>query len=220
MPAKNTTKIYIENGYYHVYNRGVEKRDIFLDNQDYSSLLYLLKYYLIPPRIDDRKQNKKSLNKEIKLLAFCLMPNHYHLLIKQFSSTGMTKLLRAIWTNYVAYFNEKYNRVGGLFQGKYKAALVDNEMYLIHLTSYIHQNPRELNRVGPWSGSDPLQNYPYSSYAYYLESKTADWIDANEILSYFRSPKNIYSRDYLSYESFVEGFPKDSKGLLENIALD
>lgn len=220
MPAKNTIKIYVENGYYHAYNRGVEKRDIFIDDQDYATFLYLLKYYLIPPAKDDIKQTRRSLNKDIKLLAFCLMPNHYHLLIKQLTNTGMTKLLRALWTNYVAYFNLKYKRVGGLFQGKYKAAYIDNQMYLLHLTRYIHQNPLELDRVGPWTGSDPLHTYPYSSYSYYLGNKTAQWIDPKEIVSYFRSAKNIYSQDFHSYESFVEGFPEDSKNILGNIALD
>ena len=220
MPAKNSVKIYVENGYYHVYNRGVEKRNIFLDNQDYSTFLYFLKYYLIQPDKKNIKQTKRSLVKEIKLLALCLMPNHFHLLIKQFTTTGMTKLLRALCTNYVTYFNQKYKRVGALFQGKYKAALIETQMYLLHLTRYIHQNPLGLDMVGPWRGSDPLQKYPYSSYSYYLGNKKADWIDPEEIVSYFRSAKNIYSKDYLSYESFVEGFPEDSQGALRNIALD
>lgn len=215
MPAKNTTRIFVKNGYYHVYNRGVEKRIIFLDDQDYSIFIYFLKYYLILPQNADIKQIKRSLMKDVQLLSFCLMPNHYHLLIKQLSLNGMTKLLRAVCTNYVSYFNKKYKRVGGLFQGKYKAAIVENEMYLLHLSRYIHQNP-----IGLWTGPNPLQNYPYSSYSYYLGNKKADWINTTEIVDYFRSPKNIYQRDFFSYENFVEDYPENSKDILRNISLD
>lgn len=220
MPAKNSNKIYIENAYYHVYNRGVEKRKIFIDRQDYGTFLYLLRYYLEPLKNEDIKQTNRSLRKEISLLCYCLMPNHFHLLVKQHTINGMTKLLRAVCTNYVSYFNRKYSRIGPLYQGKYKAALIDNDPYLLHLSRYIHLNPIELDRVGPWKGSDPIEDFPYSTYTYYLGKKSCNWISAKEILTYFRSARNLHLKDYLSYENFVQNYTEDSKNILENLALE
>ena len=107
MPAKNVVKTYVENGYYHIYNRGVEKRDIFLDDQDYSVFLHFLKQYLSPPQPKGtfltmtglhlvRPRPVHPLHNEIDLLAHCLMPNHFHLLLKQKTPDGMIKLLRRL----------------------------------------------------------------------------------------------------------------------------
>ncbi len=207
MPAKNSVKQFVENGYYHLYNRGVNKADIFLDDQDYSVLLGFLKKYLDP----DLGSDPHSLSSEVELLAFCLMPNHVHFLAKQRSLTGITKLMRAVFTNYVMYFNKKYNRVGTLFQGKYKAALIDNDTYLLHLSRYIHLNPTK--------GSDP-KTYPYSSYNYYLGEKNARWLKPDEVLSFFKSSRKLSLRDYLSYESFVDDYQLPPEEILGNLTID
>ncbi|MEX2012998.1 MAG: transposase [Candidatus Levyibacteriota bacterium] len=206
MPAKNSVKQFVENGYYHLYNRGVEKRDIFLDEQDYAVFLSYIKQYL-----DLSGSDPHPLANDIRLLAFCLMPNHFHLLAKQSSINGITKLMRAISTNYVMYFNKKYERVGTLFQGKYKAAQVDNDSYLLHLSRYIHLNP--------YPGSDP-KYYNYSSYKYYLGTRNASWIKTEEILDYFKTAKRVGAKDYLSYESFIEDYKMDSAELLGNLTLE
>ncbi len=207
MPAKNSVKQFIENGYYHLYNRGVEKRDIFLDEQDYAVFLSCLKQYLDPRQGSD----PKSLAKEVDLLTFCLMPNHFHLLAKQITKNGITKLIRAVCTKYVMYFNKKYERVGTLFQGKYRAAMVDADPYLLHLSRYIHLNP--------YPGSDP-KLYAYSSFSYYLGDRDAPWVKPQEILAFFKSAKRIGAKDYLSYQSFVEDYPEDSTEILENLTLE
>ena len=196
MPAKNTIKTYIENGYYHVYNRGVEKRKIFLDDMDYRMFLHFIKYYLSPPDKNDVIQKFHSLRQQVKLLAFCLMPNHYHLLLLQTTTSGMTEFLRAICTNYVCYFNKKNQRVGGLFQGKYKAVLIDNDEYLLHLSRYIHTNPLK-----------KYSEYPYSSYPYYLGYKSANWLNVNPILEYFSSPSFTPLKPFSTYQKFVEDNP-------------
>lgn len=208
MPAKNSVKQFIENGYYHIYNRGVEKRVIFLDEQDYAVFLSYLKRYLEPPQGSD----PKSLAEEVNLLAFCLMPNHFHLLAKQITKNGITKLIRAVCTKYVMYFNKKYERVGTLFQGKYKAVMIDTDAYLLHLSRYIHLNPA-------YPGSDP-KSYEYSSFSYYLGKRNATWIKPNEILDFFKSAKRIGKKDYLSYQSFVEDYPEDSAESLEELTLE
>jgi putative transposase len=127
MPHKHVRKTFVEGGYYHAYNRGVDKRVIYKDGQDYSTFLNLLKLYLSPSKKNIFLDNKsishysvkrprkiQNLSKEVKLLAYCLMPNHYHLLLKQKSKDGMTKLLRRVGTTYAMYFNKRNERVGHL----------------------------------------------------------------------------------------------------------
>lgn len=212
MPAKNTIKQFVENGYYHVYNRGVEKRNIFQDPQDYAVFLKYLKKYLDPDLGSDPLWKRKSLAQEIDLLAFCLMPNHFHLLLKQSTINGITKLMRAVCTNYVMYFNVKYQRVGGLFQGKYKAALVLDDAYLLHVSRYIHLNP--------YIGSDPLVDYPYSSYKNYLGQRHSSWVKSEEMLAFFKSAQKTSFRDYLSYQSFVEDYKEDASEILGELTLE
>jgi len=154
MPSKNSVKKYVAGGVYHVYNRGVDKRDIFLDEADYSFFLFLFKTYLKVPKDDGKGFNpfqmprKNSVIKRgafierVDLLVFALMPNHYHLLIKINDETALTDFMKSVMTIYVMYFNKKYKREGSLFQGVYKAILVENNEYLIHLSRYIHLNPR------------------------------------------------------------------------------
>jgi putative transposase len=225
MPAKNVIKQFVENGYYHVYNRGVEKRDIFQSNLDYRVFLHLLKFYLSPQIDDDhpltsltgfipvRLRPLQPLETEVELLAYCLMPNHFHLLLKQSTATGITKLLRRLSTTYSMYFNRKNNRVGHLFQGVYKAAFVDREAYLLHLSRYIHLNPSDL------TGMNPV-NYPYSSYQYYLGQKSAQWIKPQFILNYFQTNQLLLPKNINSYQRFVEDYLETSKEDLGTLTLD
>lgn len=220
MPAKNSVKTFIENCYYHVYNRGVEQRNIFLDDLDFRMFLFQLKYYLETPSKDDIKQQRRTLSKEIVLIAYCLMPNHFHILLKQLSRNGMTKLLRAVCTNYACYFNRRYNRVGTLFQGKYKAVPIELDPYFLHVSRYIHLNPKGLDRIGPWKGSDPLSAYPYSSYNYYLGLKNSDWLHPQEITNFFRDIRKTHFKDILSYQSFVEDYEENTRDVIGNLALE
>ena len=212
MPAKNTVKQFVEEGFYHIYNRGVEKRDIFLDQQDYAVFLSYLKRYLDP----DLGSDPHSIADEVDLLAFCLMPNYFHLLVKQHTLYGITKLIRAVCTNYVMYFNKKYDRVGTLFQCKYKGILIDNDIYLLHLSRYIHLNPLGI-------GSDPKMDpkiYPYSSYRDYLGKKKAKWLKPDTVLSFFKTARKTSLRDYFSYESFVDNYIIDSEEILGGFTIE
>ncbi|MBI4097067.1 MAG: transposase, partial [Candidatus Levybacteria bacterium] len=190
MPAKNVVKVFTENGHYHVYNRGVEKRKIFQDEHDYAVFLYYLKIYLSPVEelkqlITSSKMNMRvqrffplNLSQELDLLTFVLMPNHVHLLIKQYKVNSITKLMHRLSTSYTMYFNKKYKRVGSLFQGVYKACLVETDEYLLHLSRYIHLNP------GYHLSS--LRNMNFSSYPYYLGNMQASWVKPETILHFFR----------------------------------
>ena len=201
MPAKNTIKPYVENGYYHIYNRGVEKRIIFQDKQDYKVFLYYLKIYLSPPEPLDSPLNQKketftgfikpprdrplnNLYQEVDLLAYCLMPNHFHLLIKQKPANGIEKFMRSLATKYVQYFNKRHKRIGPLFQGPYKAVLIENDEQLLHLSRYIHLNPIkdiQNQKENPLNVQRILLN-SYSSYADYLGQRKTEWLNIKEIL--------------------------------------
>ncbi len=216
MPAKNSIKIYTENGYYHIYNRGVEKRIIFLDKQDYSVFLSYLKSYLLlkdekslyerlsDPSISSRERDKilkllrlNNFYKEITLLAYCLMPNHFHFFVKQKNLGSIDKFMNSLATRYTMYFNRKYKRVGSLCQGVYKAVLVTNESQFLHLSRYIHKQA--------------LPSQP-SSYSDYLGRSKTLWVNPEEVISYVSKNNAL-----LSYENFVAQ-PEDN--ILEGLTLE
>ena len=222
MPSKNIIKEYVENGYYHIYNRGVEKRDIFLDEQDCAIFLHYLKLYLSPieelkqldlPGLRILKFIRLNLFQEIDLQSFALMPNHIHLQIKQTTIDGIVKLMKRLTTAYVMYFNRKYKRVGSLFQNRYKAVLIETDSYLLHLSRYIHLNPANVNHQ--------KNNFKdFSSYPYYLGQRHASWIKPEEILGYFRSAQRKDLKDIFSYQSFVEDYKESSAGILGPLILE
>ncbi len=215
MPAKNSRKEYLENGYYHIYNRGVEKRKIFMDRQDYVVFLGYLKEYLtqkdekfLNQMLSDETSspNEKAkatsllrmnnFSNEVGLLAYCLMPNHFHLLIKQKSAGSMDKFMNSIGTRYTMYFNKRYKRVGKLYQGVYKAALVNSENQFLYLSKYIHR--QALASKGVAFKGDAFQQDQPCSFMEYLGERKADWIKFSEILSFFSK-----SNPKLSYKEFV-----------------
>ena len=217
MPAKNRIKQYTENGYYHIYNRGTEKRKIFLDKQDYNVFLSYLKEYLLPknnnelleklsdPSLIGQEREKilkflrfNNFSKEITLLAYCLMPNHFHFLIKQKDATSIDKFMNSLGTRYTMFFNKKYKRVGPLYQGVYKAVLVENHEQFLHLTRYIH-----------------VQAFPHqpSSYNNYIKKQDSEWVHPEEVLSYFSTTNPL-----LSYEAFVKA--DDNFDVIQNITIE
>jgi len=223
MPAKNSIKLDIEETYYHVYNRGVDKRVIFEDEQDYKVFLNYLKEYLSPPRPLNELEVEVTLKgstfkgiprllnnyfDQIHLLAYCLMPNHFHLLIKQKDIGMMKNFMRSLGTRYSVYFNKRYERSGSLFQGIYKAVIISNENYLLHLSRYIHLNPAEL-RI-------ELDD-AYSSYGDYTGLRNTTWIESETIKSYFSKENNKIT----SYKSFVESMiDKKDNELIQGYTLD
>lgn len=213
MPARNSIKQYTENGYYHIYNRGVEKRLIFLDQQDYSVFLSYLKEYLSPKnelelrqKLSDPNTSYKEKDKvikllrmnnfygEITLLAYCLMPNHFHFFVKQKSAMSIDKFMQSLCTRYTMYFNKKYQRVGSLFQAVYKAVLVETEQQYLYLSKYIHKQALALQGE-TLQGSEEQP----SSYKEFLKERITEWIKPEEVLSYFSQVNPT-----LSYKSFID----------------
>ncbi|HVZ12188.1 MAG TPA: transposase [Patescibacteria group bacterium] len=221
MPAKNRIKPYIENGYYHIYNRGVNKRLIFKDKKDCIVFQRFLKQYLSPK--DDLKEfmrpgerldrlMKTNMHGELEILAFALMPNHFHLLVRQKKPEAIIKFMRRLCTSYSMYINRKYQRVGHLFQDAYKGVLVLDDQYLLHLSRYIHLNPDALD-------SGMINFREFNSYPYYLGEQSAKWVNTKYILKYFRNEK--VGNHNGSYENFIEDYRKSStKNFLIGLALD
>ncbi|MEA3355450.1 MAG: transposase [Patescibacteria group bacterium] len=215
MPSKNALKIYKEDSYYHIYNRGVAKANIFKDKKDYKVFLDYLKIYLSPVDLQGESlkvspsRELKNYSDEIILVAYCLMPNHFHLLIHQKNKDSINYFMRSLATKYSRYFNTRYDRVGPLFQGVYKAVKVDNEDQLVYLTKYIHRNPINIlptRRV--------LVGYKYSSYGNYLGLFKQVWVKPNMILGLFSASNKLFS-----YKSFVEELEEDYSSI-NKIVLD
>lgn len=193
MPIRNRVKVYGEDQYYHVYNRGVNKDPIFLDDSDYSYFLSLFKRYLSPEEASDNYRHLlKNYSHEIELIAYCLMPNHYHLLIYLKDTEGLVHLMRSIMTAYTMYFNKKYKRVGSLYQGIFLASRITSDEYLWHISRYIHLNPLDI-------GADYF-SYSYSSLGYYGNRKHALWIHPERLI---KSPndRDKYMMFLSDYES-------------------
>ncbi len=193
MPAKNSIKEYVDEGYYHIYNRGVEKRDIFLDTQDYHVFLKYLQQALSDPDLGPGGMNSyyvpQNFSAKIELLGYCLMPNHVHLIIKQHESRSIEGFARSIFTRYSMYFNRRYGRVGSLFQGRYRAARVQTEEYLLHLSRYVHLNPGK-----------EYPAYPYSSFQYFLSNETAPWVNSIFVPSLLS--RGLTYRDFMKSSKF------------------
>jgi putative transposase len=148
MPSRYVVRNLRENSYYHVYNRGVDNRNIFQDREDYETFLYYLYIYTASPGTVQQKYPKlpprltaKNLFGETYLIAYCLLPNHFHLLLKQKSSGAMPRLLKQVINGYVTYFNKKYKKSGAIFQGRYKSMRIESEYLLVQMVRFVHLNP-------------------------------------------------------------------------------
>lgn len=208
MPSRHTLRQYADTMFLHVYNRGVEKRKIFLDKQDYKTFLYYCFIYLANPKIvavsyPGLKINlrKNTMFGKIELHSYCLMPNHFHMLIKQNEISATTKFLRQLTNAYTRYFNEKYKRVGSLVQGKFKAAHVETDEYILQLSRYIHRNPAKLDK---FRNGLPLNEYLWSSYPIYIRPINSPLITKEFVLGYFSGLKEE------SYRKFVEEIDEEN----------
>ena len=164
--------------YYHLYSRGVEKRKIFLDQNDYSHFTFLLYICNTLKSIKLRDLGKKFERGEsiVEIGAYCLMPNHFHLLVKEKQENGISTYMRKVMTAYSMYFNKKYGRTGTLFEGVFKSSYCTGDVYLKYLYSYIHLNPaKQIDKNWRHSNSERksklleyVSNYKYSSLQEYL----------------------------------------------------
>ncbi|MBC7581848.1 transposase [Aeromicrobium sp.] len=195
MPRKNATKQDVADTYQHVYARGHSKHRVFIDEQDYITFLNLFERYLSPQEAKDPYgiPYPNFFNK-VELLAYVLMPNHFHLLIYQHQPGMMSKFMQSVLTSYSHYFNKKYRRSGSLFESRYKASMISDPAYLEHISRYIHLNPKA------W------REYEYSSLTYYLQRDEVAWIRPKRIISLFKTPEQylIFMEDYVEQKKLMD----------------
>lgn len=201
---------------FHTLNRGVDKRKIFLDDQDYFRFIHDLFEFNDEERINttfyhfkqyndiaSRKIERKKRKLLVEIYAFCIMPNHYHLLMSPRVKNGISKFMKKLNMGYAKYFNQKYKRRGALFEGRYKFIIVNNEAHFIHLPYYIHLNPLDL-KFPEWrtraikhykDALNFLESYRWSSYLDYIGKKNFPSLTHRKFLSeYFGSPEQ-YKKD-------------------------
>jgi len=206
MPLRKIS--FVSGEYYHIYNRGNSKQVIFRDKNDYARFLGLLFACNSSENFKiDNLNKKESLfnvsrgNQIVYIGAYCLMPNHFHLLLTNIEEGGISKFMQKLITAYVMYYNKKYNRTGSLFEGKFKAEHVNKDQYLKYLFSYIHLNPVKL--IEPEWKEGGIQNkskvkkfleqYQYSSYLDFLGIERLEKIilDKKSFPNYFYSKKDF-----------------------------
>lgn len=180
MPSRNIVREDTAEAFYHIYARGVAKQTIFLESSDFIYFQKLFARYLSKSTIESKMGYiyPKFYN-QMDLLAYCLMNNHFHILVYQKEAGNIKKLMQSIMTSYSRYFNLKYKRTGPLFESRYKASRIDVRSYLEHISRYIHLNPRY------W------KSYPYSSLKYYLTDQV-DWVNTEKILDLFKDKGEYY----------------------------
>lgn len=179
--------------FYHLYSRGVDKRSLFLDDTDrkrFVRLLFICNGTKPVMYRETKKLSLKNIDTGQKLVAigtYCLMPNHFHLLIKEITNGGIVKFMSKLLTAYSTYFNKKHERTGSLFSSEFKSTHLNTDEYLKYIFAYIHMNPLKIFDVN-WKEENLnisqveslLNNYVYSSYLDYLSENREEYIILNK----------------------------------------
>ena len=185
-------RIHIEGALYYITSRGDHNQNIFKDEQDYKYYLELLRKY---------KQQYG-----FKLFSFVLLPNHLHLLIELREGITISEIMHDLNSSYIKYFNSRHKRRGHLLQERFKLILIEKQPYLLYITAYIHLNPRKLGLVSE------VNDYPYSSYCYYLKTEKLKSIkteelnlgeEIKEVLAYLTEHRER-NNEQRTYEDFVK----------------
>lgn len=212
MPVRTTPLV---NGqFYHIYNRGVEKRCIFEDRRCYKRFLQTISYYQLEgpkPKFSHSFDNKSfkidPSKKIVDIISYCLMPNHFHLLIRQLKDGGISEFISKLINSYTKFYNLKYKRIGPLFQGQFKAVLIESEEQLIHVSRYIHLNP-----IASFLVKD-LNLYEWSSYKEYA-ADTKGICNKEEIVSIFKNSAS-YQKFCLDQVSYAQNLERIKHQLIE-----
>lgn len=190
-----------ENEYYHIYNRGTEKRKIFLDEDDYLRFyvsMHLLRYDRtdLMDRWRDycksrfanleefRRLNLRNKKKLVEIVSYCLNPNHYHIQLKQVAEKGIEKFMQKLGTSYTMHFNKKYDRNGALLQGRFKSTHIDNIGLLLRLCVYVSCNSEV-------HGIARAADYRWCSFPEYMGKRKSDLCSKKVIVDHFRSKKDF-----------------------------
>lgn len=217
---------------YHVLNHSIEGRNLFLDSQDYARFVHNLYEFndtrpadnlhrLFDPEMKDigSLSFRRARKKLVKIHGWCLMKDHYHLLISELTEGGLVKFMTKINIGYAKYYNERYRRHGHLFQGKTKKILVENEAYFLYILHYVHLNPLDyLARASKWRERDKgsirnvretlkyLDGYRWSSYSDYSGKKNFPSILTKDL---FGNSSNNYQEEIEAYLKNIETSSSD-----------
>jgi putative transposase len=212
--------------YYHIYNRGVDKREVFLGGKDYERFLLSIKEFNREDAIGslyEKYLREKKINRVgesgggstsimevepprlIEIIAYCLNPNHYHIIIKQEQNNSIVKFMQKLGTSYAMYFNKKFERSGVLFQGKFKSIHINSNEYLLLLSAYVNAN----HEIHGFLEKD----WPYSSFLDYTGKRDGKLCNKEIILGQF-------DNNFGEYEKYIKNnanYFKDKKELEEYI---
>lgn len=223
MPGRKTPLV---NGeIYHIFNRGINRQPTFISRRDFSRFINTINFYKFPkPPLSLsrflRSDNKKQLDvlkilaeskRLIEVFSYCLMPNHFHFLLRQLEDNGIAKFLGNLQNSYTKYFNTKSDRDGPLFSDQFKAVRVESEEQLIHLSRYIHLNPHTGYVI---KSIEELEEYPWSSFPDYLQ-KNSKVVNVNFILGLFKNPQQ-YKRFVFDQADYQRKLKEIEHLLLEN----
>lgn len=201
MPSRKVNLV--EGEYYHIYNRGVDKRNIFSNKTDLQRFLKSMKEFNTKNPIGSLYENsflkdKKlggSSSKLVKFVAYCLNPNHFHFILTPLVEKGIEKFMQRLGTGYTMYFNEKEKRSGSLFQGKFKSKHINSNEYLLQASSYVNLNNYDKNGI-------IKKSLNTSSWIEYTQSTNINFCEKSIILGQFQSKKE--------YEKFALETWKDT----------
>lgn len=209
--------VFANNEIYHVFNRGVERRPTFTDKNEYTRAMTSINFYrfrqsltglasYLKLNLEKRDALSKSLfdekNKLVEIISYCLMPNHFHLLLKQMTNNGISMFLSNFTNSYTRYFNIKHTRIGPLYQGVFKAVRMESTEQLIYVNRYVHLNP-VASLIVP---ENNLDTYPWSSLVEYLEEGQEKICNTKIILDQFPSIESYrkYVHDQIDYAKKLE----------------
>lgn len=216
MPRRITPLI---NGeYYHVFNRGVEKRAIFDNKRSYQRFIDTICYYRFTGtplklsnffRLSQLKRNKLLIDlqthpKHITITCYVLMKNHFHFILKQETDGGISKFIKNLSDSYTKYFNTRNNRIGPLFQGQFKAIRVESDDQLLHLSRYIHLNPYMGSLL---KSLTDLRDYSWSSLQQFIQtSDQMTYCDISPIIASFKNSESYWNfiTDYVDYKNNID----------------
>ena len=176
-----------KNHYYHVYNRGNNRENIFFEDKNY-------RYFL--------SKVKVAFEDKIDLISYCLMPNHFHLLVKIKEDGVLEKAMQKISTGYTRAINSAYNRTGHLFQGRFKNKLIPNNEYLLHLARYILRNPLRAGLV------EKLEDWKFSSYQETIQRNKCEYIEPKILLEQFSGTES-FKKFVIEFDESQAYFVKD-----------
>ena len=216
MPGRKV--VLVKDQIYHIVNRGVGNQPIFLSKRDYHRALHTILYYHNnnPPlrysfyirspverQLELLNQFEAIGDRLVDIYAYCFMPNHIHLLLKQLKENGISKYMANYSNSYTKYFNAKYDRMGHLFQGKFKAVRIESDEQLMHVTRYIHLNPYSAYLV---KSIEKLENYQYSSWAEYQNLDSKGYCNKSLIKLYFKTSEKYikFVYDHADYQRKLE----------------